>query len=76
MRNECVRPPFPETPAELLPFGAETLAVYQDLVRVRRDHPWLVEHPDWFLSVPQPPFPSYTFDGPDLSEDERVAIVL
>ncbi len=40
------------------------------------DSRWVVEHPDWFLSVPQPPFPSYTFDGPDLSEDERVAIML
>ena len=41
--DDPVRPPFPETPAELLPFGAETLAVYQDLVRVRREHPWLVD---------------------------------
>ena len=41
--DDPVRPPFPATPAELLPFGAETLGVYQELVRVRRDHPWLVD---------------------------------
>jgi glycosidase len=40
------------------------------------DSRWVIDHPDWFLSVPEPPFPSYTFDGPDLSDDERVAIVL
>jgi glycosidase len=41
--DDAVRPPFPETPAGLLPYGIETLAVYQELVRVRRDHPWLVD---------------------------------
>ncbi|MEA2632159.1 MAG: hypothetical protein QOE66_2378, partial [Chloroflexota bacterium] len=40
------------------------------------DSRWVVEHPDWFLQVPSPPFPSYSFNGPDLSSDPRVAIVL
>ncbi len=40
------------------------------------DSRWVVEHPDWFLNVPRPPFPSYSFNGPDLSSDQRVAIVL
>ena len=40
------------------------------------DSSWVVEHPDWFLSVPEPPYPSYGFSGPDLSSDERVGIVL
>ncbi|MGD9145696.1 MAG: alpha-amylase family glycosyl hydrolase, partial [Anaerolineae bacterium] len=35
---------------------------------------WVVEHPDWFVSLEHSPFPSYSFDGPDLSEDERVGI--
>ena len=34
------------------------------------DSPWVVEHPDWFISLETSPFPSYTFDGPDLSWDE------
>jgi cyclomaltodextrinase / maltogenic alpha-amylase / neopullulanase len=41
--DNAVRPPFPRSPAELLPFGAETLRVYKELVGVRRDHPWLVD---------------------------------
>ena len=40
------------------------------------DGRWVVEHPDWFLSVDEPPYPGYTFDGPDLSHDERVGIFI
>jgi len=35
---------------------------------------WVIEHPDWFISLNHSPFPSYRFSGPDLSEDERVGI--
>jgi glycosidase len=35
---------------------------------------WVVEHPDWFVSLDHSPFPSYSFNGPDLSDDERVSI--
>ncbi len=38
------------------------------------DSRWVIEHPDWFIGLPEPPFPSYTFNGPDLSWDDRVAI--
>jgi glycosidase len=38
------------------------------------DSRWVTEHPDWFISLPYPPFPAYRFDGPDLSTDERVEI--
>jgi glycosidase len=37
---------------------------------------WVVEHPDWFVSLDYSPFPSYSYGGPDLSEDERVGIFL
>ncbi|WP_337867984.1 alpha-amylase family glycosyl hydrolase [Meiothermus sp.] len=40
------------------------------------DGRWVIEHPDWFISLPYPPYPNYTFDGPDLSSDERVGIFL
>ena len=40
------------------------------------DARWVVEHPGWFLSLPHSPYPAYTFNGPDLSSDGRVAIVL
>jgi predicted flap endonuclease-1-like 5' DNA nuclease/glycosidase len=40
------------------------------------DGRWVYEHPDWFISLPYSPYPNYTFNGPDLSEDERVGIFL
>ena len=40
------------------------------------DSRWVVEHPERFTSVPVPPFPSYSFTGPDLSPDPRVEITI
>ncbi|MBI5813527.1 MAG: alpha-amylase [Meiothermus silvanus] len=40
------------------------------------DSKWVIEHPDWFISLPYPPYPNYTFSGPDLSSDPRVGIFL
>ena len=38
------------------------------------DSDWVIEHPEWFLSRGESPFPSYSFEGPDLSTDSRVEI--
>lgn len=38
------------------------------------DSPWVVEHPEWFLSRWDSPYPAYSFNGPDLSADSRVEI--
>ncbi len=40
------------------------------------DSRWVIEHPDWFISLPYSPFPSYTFNGPNLSDDPRAEIYL
>ena len=40
------------------------------------DSQWVVERPELFLSVPEKPFPSYSFTGEDLSSDPRVGIYL
>ena len=40
--DDAVRPPLPETPAELLPFGEPMLRVHKELIGLRRRHPWLV----------------------------------
>ncbi len=40
------------------------------------DSRWVIEHPEWFLSLPEPPYPAYSYSGADLSADERVGIVL
>ncbi len=37
---------------------------------------WVMEHPDWFISLDYSPFPSYSFNGPNLSEDQRVGIYI
>ena len=38
------------------------------------DSPWVIEHPEWFISRPETPYPAYSFNGPDLSHDGRVEI--
>jgi glycosidase len=41
--DDSVRPPFPETPEGLLPFGAKILELYRRVIGVRRRNPWLVD---------------------------------
>jgi glycosidase len=38
------------------------------------DSPWVIEHPEWFISRWESPYPAYSFNGPDLSHDSRVEI--
>jgi glycosidase len=38
------------------------------------DGRWVVEHPDRFLSLSEPPYPGYAFTGPDLSGDPRIEV--
>jgi glycosidase len=40
------------------------------------DSRWVVEHPDWLMARPDPPYPAYSYTGPNLSSDERVGIYL
>lgn len=40
------------------------------------DSDWVFDHPDWFISLPYSPFPSYSFNGPDLSPTGRVGIFI
>ena len=40
------------------------------------DSQWVIEHPDWFLSLPYSPYPSYSFRSENLSDDIRVGIYL
>lgn len=39
--DDEVRPPFPDTPAELSPVGQWAHRLHQDLISLRRRHPWL-----------------------------------
>jgi hypothetical protein len=40
------------------------------------DSRWVIDHPERFLSVAEPPFPAYTYTGENLSDDHRVEIRL
>ena len=40
------------------------------------DSRWVVEHPERFLSLDHPPYPNYSFNGENLSDDERVGVYL
>jgi glycosidase len=35
---------------------------------------WVIQHPDWFVQTDYPPFPTYQFNGEDLSHDGNVCI--
>lgn len=39
--DDAVRPPMPGSPADLLPYGWPTYHLHQELVALRRRHPWL-----------------------------------
>ena len=38
------------------------------------DSDWVYEHPDWFIGQGYSPFPNYTFNGPDLSQNPDISI--
>ena len=40
------------------------------------DSKWVIEHPERFLGLDEPPYPGYTFNSEDLSDDERVGVYL
>lgn len=40
------------------------------------DSRWVIEHPDWFIQLPYSPFPSYSFEGENLSGDNRIGIYI
>jgi len=35
---------------------------------------WTVEHPDWFVQLEYPPYPAYSFTGPDLSSSPAISL--
>ena len=35
---------------------------------------WVIEHPEYFIQSDQPPFPNYSFNGEDLSDDGSVQL--
>ena len=66
--DDAVRPPFPETPAELLPFGEPMLRVHKELIGQRRRHPWLVRARTERLRVSNEQLTYRVFAGDDALE--------
>lgn len=58
--------------------GRRGIRLASDMVpnHVGIDGRWVLEHPEWFVQLPYPPFPAYSFDGPDLSPDPGVGLFL
>lgn len=58
--------------------GARGIRMASDMVpnHMAIDSKWVIEHPDWFLSLPHQPFPNGDFNTPDLCDDPRVSIYL
>ena len=58
--------------------GARGIRLASDMVpnHMGIDSDWVFDHPDWFVQSDHSPFPSYTFDGPDLSKRTAVSINL
>ncbi len=40
------------------------------------DSDWVHDHPDWFVSLDESPYPAYSFNGPELSSNPKVSIKL
>ncbi len=40
------------------------------------DSDWVYEHPDWFVQLDYAPYPSYRFNGPNLSNNDSVELKL
>ena len=56
--------------------GARGIRLASDMVpnHMGIDSHWVINHPDWFISLPHPPYPAYSFNGPDVSNNDRVEI--
>ena len=39
--DDAIRPQFPSSPADLSPLGGSTYRLHQELIGLRRRHPWL-----------------------------------
>jgi len=38
------------------------------------DSRWVREHPDWYVQLDHPPYPAYSFSGPDLSSSAEIEL--
>ena len=69
--DDAVRPAFPTSPTDLAPYGWPTYRLHQQLIGVRRRHPWLHRARSHVLSLSNTQFIYECFDG-----DQRITVGL
>jgi len=71
--DDTIRPAFPDTPAGLAPYGESLFRLHQELIGVRRRHPWL--HHARTRTVQRVP-DVHAFDGQRIGarQDQRVRV--
>ena len=62
--DDDIRPAFPDNPDELAPYGRDTFALHQELIGLRRRHPWLTTGRLTVAHVENATL-AYRIDGPD-----------
>ena len=62
--DDEVRPPFPDSPADLAAWGLQIQRAHQDLIGLRRRHPWLVKARTTTMELDNTHF-SYRSTAPD-----------
>lgn len=63
--DDAVRPPFPATPAGLVPYGRPLLRVHQELIALRRRNAWLHRARTRTLHLTNEQFVYQAYDGGD-----------
>lgn len=61
--DDAIRPAFPATPAGLAPFGWRTYRLHQELIGLRRRHPWLQRARSQVTELHNTDFTFEAFDG-------------
>ncbi|MBI9115678.1 alpha-amylase family protein [Sanguibacter suaedae] len=71
--DDAVRPAYPATPADLDPAGQDTFALHQELVGLRRRHPWLHTATTRTLTLTNT---VYAYESVGSVPDQRLVVLL
>jgi cyclomaltodextrinase / maltogenic alpha-amylase / neopullulanase len=69
--DDAIRPAFPATPADLAPFGWPAYRLHQELIGLRRRHPWLHRARSRVINIRNTDLLFETFD-----QDRRLFVAL
>jgi cyclomaltodextrinase len=69
--DDAIRPAFPASPKDLAPYGWPIYRLHQNMIGLRRRHPWLHRARSHTLSLTNTQFVYECFDG-----DQRITVAL